>query len=281
MKLKLFFWLLLIGNVVVFGLQRGYFGATASERHEPQRLTQQLRPEALAILPPNSEKLVPAARAANPDAVAAAATAGAPAAAPELAAATPTSTPAAPASAATPANAAAPAAKPEPPQQQAGAKVETVACTEVGNFTAPDAKRFSAQLASLNLGNKIQLKTLQDVTSNMVYIAPQDGKDGAERRLAELKRLGIKDFYVIPDTFPNPALRWGISLGIFKTEDAAKAYVGQLIGQGLRSARIIARRSGAGKQAFQLRDMTPANRSALENIKRGFPEQEIRSCEVG
>jgi hypothetical protein len=277
MKLKMFFWLLLIGNVVVFGLQRGYFGATASERHEPQRLTQQLRPEALAILPPNSEKLVPAARAANPDAVAAAAaaaaaTAGAPAApaaAPELAAATPPTTPAAP------------AAKPEPPQQQAGAKVETVACTEVGNFTAPDAKRFSAQLASLNLGNKIQLKTLQDVTSNMVYIAPQDGKDGAERRLAELKRLGIKDFYVIPDTFPNPALRWGISLGIFKTEDAAKAYVGQLIGQGLRSARIIARRSGAGKQAFQLRDMTPANRSALENIKRGFPEQEIRSCEVG
>jgi hypothetical protein len=47
----------------------------------------------------------------------------------------------------------------------------------------------------------------------MVYPAPGWPR-GRERRVAELRRLGIGDFYVIPDSFPNPALRSGVSLGI-------------------------------------------------------------------
>ncbi|WP_075255698.1 hypothetical protein [Herbaspirillum camelliae] len=257
MKLKLLFWLLLVGNVILFGLPRGYFGANATERREPQRLAEQLHPELLSVLPANSEKLASQTRSQ------------APASAPT----TPTAAPAAgePAAAA---NAAAPAT--QLPAAQVAAV--TPSCTEVGNFTVADAKRFSEQLASLNLGDRVAQKLTQDVTSHMVYIPPQDGREGAERRIAELRRLGIGDFYVIPDSFPNPALRSGVSLGIFRTEEAAKAYVGQLISRGVRSARIIARRSGAGKQVFQLRDLSPEARTALDNIKSAFPDQEIRAC---
>jgi len=250
MKLKLLFWLLLVGNVILFGLSRGYFGASASERREPQRLAEQLHPELLSVLPASSEKLASQLRA-QPAPASAAATnpAGA---------------------------AAAPSAAPAP----APAPVVAVApsCTEVGNFSAADARRFSEQVASLNLGDKLVQKLTQDVTSHMVYIPPQDGREGADRRVAELRRLGIGDFYVIPDSFPNPALRAGVSLGIFRTEDAAKAYVSQLISRGVRSARIIARRSGAGKQVFQLHDLSPDARSALDQIKSAFPDQEIRAC---
>lgn len=262
MKLKLLFWLLLVGNVILFGLPRGYFGASANERHEPQRLTEQLHPELLSVLPANSEKLASQLRAPSPS------TAPAPAA------------PAA-ASAGGAGNAAAPAgpssATANPTPNLALAAVAP-SCTEVGNFSAADARRFSEQLASLNLGDKLVQKLTQDVTSHMVYIPPQDGRDGADRRVAELRRLGIGDFYVIPDSFPNPALRYGVSLGIFRTEDAAKAYVSQLISRGVRSARVIARRSGAGKQVFQLRDLSPEARAALEQIKSAFPDQEIRAC---
>ncbi|AON56659.1 SPOR domain-containing protein [Herbaspirillum seropedicae] len=257
MKLKLLFWLLLVGNVILFGLPRGYFGANATERREPQRLAEQLHPELLSVLPANSEKLASQTRSQ------------APASAPSASAAAPAG--ADPAAAA---NAAAPAT--QPPAAQVAAV--TSSCTEVGNFTVADAKRFSEQLASLNLGDRVAQKLTQDVTSHMVYIPPQDGREGAERRIAELRRLGIGDFYVIPDSFPNPALRSGISLGIFRTEEAAKAYVGQLISRGVRSARIIARRSGAGKQVFQLRDLSPEARTALDNIKSAFPDQEIRAC---
>ncbi|KAF1042316.1 MAG: hypothetical protein GAK35_02794 [Herbaspirillum frisingense] len=260
MKLKLLFWLLLVGNVVLFGLQRGYFGASATERREPQRLAEQLRPELLSILPPNSAKLVAQVRTQD---------------APPPASAEGAAKPEQPA-AATPANPAAPTPAQAAPQQAAAAVVPS--CTEVGNFTAADARRFSTQLAGLNLGDKVVQKLTQDVTSHMVYIPPQDGREGADRRTAELRRLGIGDFYVIPDSFPNPALRYGVSLGLFRTEEAAKAYVGQLISQGARSARIIARRSGAGKQVFQLRDLTPDARASLERIKSAYPDQEIRAC---
>jgi len=249
MKLKLLFWLLLVGNVILFGLPRGYFGANATERREPQRLAEQLHPELLSVLPANSDKLASQARAQAPAAAPAAGDTGV----------------------------AAPAATQPPAVQVASV---TPSCTEVGNFTVADAKRFSEQLASLNLGDRVAQKLTQDVTSHMVYIPPQDGREGADRRIAELRRLGIGDFYVIPDSFPNPALRSGVSLGIFRTEEAAKAYVGQLISRGVRSARIIARRSGAGKQVFQLRDLGPEARTALDNIKSAFPDQEIRACSV-
>lgn len=270
MKLKLLFWLLLVGNVVLFGLSRGYFGASATERREPQRLTQQLRPELLSLLPANSEKLASQLRAQAAPAPAAGTDA--------VATATPVApdTPAPSATAATGATGATTATTATTAAPQLAAV--TPSCTEVGNFTAADARRFSEQLASLKLGDKVVQKLTQDVTSHMVFIPPQDGRDGAERRIAELRRLGIGDFYVIPDSFPNPALRNGVSLGIFRTEEAAKAYVGQLISRGMRSARIIARRSGAGKQVFQLRDLSPEARTALDNIKSAFPDQEIRAC---
>ncbi len=273
MKLKLLFWLLLVGNVVLFGLPRGYFGASATERREPQRLAEQLHPELLSLLPANSEKLASQLRA-QPAPGAPASAEGAPAAA-SAAAATPAASEPAAAAQATPATSATPSTPATTAPQVAAV---TPSCTEVGNFTAADARRFSAQLASLNLGDKVVQKLTQDVTSHMVYIPPQDGREGADRRIAELRRLGIGDFYVIPDSFPNPALRSGVSLGIFRTEEAAKAYVSQLISRGVRSARIIARRSGAGKQVFQLRDLTPEARSALDNIKSAFPDQEIRGC---
>ncbi|MFX5937655.1 hypothetical protein ABTE71_20075, partial [Acinetobacter baumannii] len=79
------------------------------------------------------------------------------------------------------------------PAQPTVPQVATVtpSCTEVGNFTAADARRFSDQLASLKLGDKVVQKLTQDVTSHMVYIPPQDGREGADRRIAELRRLGI------------------------------------------------------------------------------------------
>lgn len=251
MMLKIFFCLLLIANGALFAMQRGYLGAPAPERHEPQRLAQQVQPQALSILPPNSAKLVTPVRAAvdapaeNAIDTAAAKTEPAPVL---------------------------------PPVSAPPAAPIVTACVEVGNFSAAEAKRFEAQLTGLSLKVKPVQRSIQEAASHMVYIPSQDGKDGADRKAAELRRLGIQDFYVIPESSANPALRWGISLGIFKTEEAAKAYIGQLIPKGVRSARIVARNVSSTKLIFQLRDMDAAAQSALDKIKLKFPNQELRAC---
>ncbi|WP_034299736.1 SPOR domain-containing protein [Herbaspirillum sp. RV1423] len=242
--LKLFFWLLLIGNAALFAMQRGYLGTTVSERHEPKRLAQQLHPETLSILPANSEKLVAPVKADAADAV----------------------------------KDAKPDTSPESKPDKPEAKAEMISCIEIGNFNGVEARKFDAQLASLNLAVKPTMRNVQEAASHMVYIPSQDGKDGAERRSAELRRLGIQDFYVIPESQPNPALRWAISLGVFKTEEAAKAYIGQLIPKGVRSARIMARNVTSTRQAYQWRNVDTATKAALDGLKAKFPNQEMHGC---
>ncbi len=260
--LKLLFWLLLIGNAALFAMQRGYLGATASERHEPKRLTQQLHPETLTILPANSEKLVTPAKADTPAAAVATVEAARDAKdrKPD----------------ATPPEAVAPTADPVP--RSAPPPAPLVACTEIGNFNSVEVRKFDAQLSGLNLAVKPTTRSVQEAASHMVYIPSQDGKDGAERKSAELRRLGIQDFYVMPESQPNPALRWAISLGVFKTEEAAKAYIGRLIPQGVRSARIMARNVTSNKQAYQWRNVDAATKTALDGLKAKFPNQEMRNC---
>lgn len=256
MMLKIFFCLLLVANGALFAMQRGYLGTAAPERREPQRLTQQVEPQALSILPPNSAKLVTPMRAPA-DALAETSSDTAAAKTDPIPAPAPPATPAAPTASVAPI---------------------VTACVEVGNFSATEAKRFEAQLTGLSLKVKPVQRSIQEAASHMVYIPSQEGKDGAERKTAELRRLGIQDFYVIPESSANPALRWGISLGIFKTEEAAKAYIGQLIPKGVRSARIIARNVSSTKLIFQLRDMDAVAQSALDKIKLKFPNQELRAC---
>lgn len=273
--LKLLFWLLLVGNGILFAVQRGYVGAAMPEKHEPQRLAQQLQPQTLTILPANSDKLTAPARSAvaadaGKDADADHRTA---APAPVSASAAPVAAPAAAVAPVAPVASAAPAA---PAVSQA--RAETIACTEIGNFNNVEARKFDAQLAALKLPVKASTRNVQEVASHMVYIPSQGSHDGADRKAAELRRLGIQDFYVIPESQPNPALHWAISLGVFKTEDAAKAYIGQLIPKGVRSARILARNVSASKQAYQWRNIDATTKAALDGLVTKFPGQELRNC---
>ncbi|MGK5022941.1 SPOR domain-containing protein [Janthinobacterium sp. LB2P10] len=176
-------------------------------------------------------------------------------------------TPAAP----TPAEAAAtPApAVPEPPT--------SYACTEVGNFLLADGRRFEAQVAALDLGERQSRRNVagQDISSYMVYIPPQGSKEGADRKAGELKQLGVTNYFIINE---GSALRWGISLGVFKSEGGAQNQLASLNRQGVHSARIAPRYSASKQMAYQFRDLDAATRARLEKIKVQFPDQELRSC---
>lgn len=176
----------------------------------------------------------------------------------------------------------APEAKPEPapppavqPVAAAAPKEEPLVCAEVGNFTADDAKRFGTQLEALALGERVSQRAIQEVASHMVFIPPQPDRAGAERKAEQLRQLGINDFFIIQDNSP---LRWGISLGVFKQEDAARAHLARLSQQGVRTARIGQRSVSSSMVAFQLRDIDAATMDAVEKIMADFPKQSIREC---
>lgn len=151
------------------------------------------------------------------------------------------------------------------------------ACTEVGNFLLADGRRFEAQVAALELGDRQSRRNVagQDISSYMVYIPPQGSKEGAERKAGELKQLGVTNYFIINE---GSAQRWGISLGVFKSETSAQSQLASLNKQGVHSARVAPRYSASKQMAYQFRDLDAATRARLEKIKTQFPEQELRSC---
>ena len=152
---------------------------------------------------------------------------------------------------------------------------DVLACTELGNFDAAEAKRFETQLAALSLGERLTRRTIQENVRHMVYIPPLSGKDAADKKAGELKQLGVTDFFVIQD---KSALQWGISLGIFKSEEAARNHLAALNKKGVRSARLGEQGSSVSKFAFQLRSLDAAAKNSVEKIKEDFPRQEMREC---
>jgi hypothetical protein len=166
------------------------------------------------------------------------------------------------------------AAAPEP----ARAPAEPAACLEVGDFAAAaEARRFEARLEPLGLGERLSRQVLgaADPSSYMVYIPPQGGKESADRKAAELKALGVTSYFIMSDGSP---LKWGISLGVFKSEAAAQTLLAALNKQGVHSARVAARGGQAGKVAFQLRDVDAATKAKIDDIAGSFPAVETRSC---
>lgn len=158
----------------------------------------------------------------------------------------------------------------------APAKQDVAACTEIGTFDAADAKRFEARVASLSLGNRLSQRTVDEPSRHIVFIPPLGSKEGADKKAAELKKLGIKDFYVIQDA---SEFKWGISLGIFRSEEAARGHLAALNQKGVRSARVGPYTVAPSKVAYQLRNLDGAARSEFDKIKADFPQQQVHGCE--
>lgn len=150
------------------------------------------------------------------------------------------------------------------------------ACLEIGNFDAASAKRFETQLLPLALREKLSRRDIQEDVLNMVYIPSQGSKEAADRKAVELSRFGVHDFYIIQDA---GELHWGISLGIFKTEDGARTLLAALNQKGVHSARLGSHNVAANKVAFQLRNLDADAKAGLNKITLEFPHAETRSCE--
>ncbi len=73
-----------------------------------------------------------------------------------------------------------------------------------------------------------------------VRVPPQGSRDQAERRVQELRELGVKDMFIVQEAGQS---QYAISLGLFKTEARAQQLLGQLRARGVRNAGVEARMS--------------------------------------
>lgn len=155
------------------------------------------------------------------------------------------------------------------------AKAEPPSCSEFGAFDQAVAKRFEADLQPLALGDKLTRREVEDTARNIIYIPPQGSKEGADKKATELRHLGVTDFFVIQDG----DLRWGISLGVFKTEEAARAQLSALSQKGVHSARLGTHNVTSTRVFYQVHDLDAGGKAALDKALAGFPHADKHACD--
>ncbi|MFC3460928.1 SPOR domain-containing protein [Massilia haematophila] len=241
--LKFVFWALLAANALLFAYGRGLLGNVDAEVREPARLRNQVAPDKLTLL--TGEQAQALASAAKPEETEATAATEVPAAA----------EPPAPAEPAAPA----------------------FACLETEAFAAGDARRYETRLARIALGARQTRLAIpfQEVTSHLVYLPPQGGKEGADRRVAELRERGVTNFFIMQGDSP---LRWAVSLGVFKTEAGARTLAAELAKQGVQGVRILPRGPQTNRFAYRFRDIDAPTRTRIVEAGRGFPAAVLHVC---
>lgn len=150
------------------------------------------------------------------------------------------------------------------------------ACLDLGDFSKQAAVVFEKRLAQLALPALPKKRTVMEPQTQMVFVPPKNGSAGAAQRLAQLRALGFTDTVILQE--PSQ-WRGGISLGLFKSSESARAQLEQARRAGVPDARIEPYPVAASRAAYQLRGLDQTMRSAVRAIAVDFPGIETRSCE--
>jgi len=244
------FWILLLGNVILFAvMQRGGFGWGEQElQAQPYLHGEMIR---LMPAPVPVSALVPVPALSAPVLVAV-----------------------------SPAPASSPSQSPSNLQLssnmgvQAVAKPSTLVCLEWGDFSGPDLTRAAAALSALQLADKLSQRQIERDIGYWVYIPPLRNKAAVNRKIAELKVLGIREYFVV-----QTSGHWlnAISLGVFKTRDAAQNFLHDLQAKGVHTPQVGERASKLKATIFMLNRVDAATEVKLTAMQKDFAGSELNN----
>lgn len=168
------------------------------------------------------------------------------------------------------------------PQQVAAlgpAKVAALAdvCVEWGPLSESERTRAEAGLASLELGRLLTQRKVEAIGNYWVFLPPLPNKPAADKRVEELRAQGIRDVFAV-DSGPQ---RFAVSLGVFRSEEAAQARLASLQAQGVKTARVGPRVQALPQVALVVRDPPAPVIVRLKELQTDFPGSELKigSCE--
>jgi len=161
----------------------------------------------------------------------------------------------------------APRRKPEQP---------AAACLAWGPFVEAEAVRAREWLAGLVPAEAVTSRVVTGIATWWVFMPPQGGSVDAQRRLAELKALGVTGYSLVE---AEGEWRNAIELGVFPDEARARAYLGTLQQAGLRGAQAAERRGRAGIE-WLVREPGKAVMARVLEIKQAdFPDSALGAIE--
>jgi hypothetical protein len=156
----------------------------------------------------------------------------------------------------------------------AAASPAPAACVEWGAFGGPDVARADGAIAALALPADTLQRRVVDIDGYWVHMPALKTKVEVDRKLGELKALGVTDFFVVQDAGP---WRNAVSLGLFKSEDAANSELERLRKIGVRSALVTRREKFLKQVSFFVREPSAATIARITELQRDFPAGEMKA----
>lgn len=146
------------------------------------------------------------------------------------------------------------------------------ACLQWGPLVGASLARADAVLAQIELAQPAVQRAVADAGGYWVYVPPSRNP---EQTLNEIHALGIVDAFIVQD----PA-RWrnAISLGIFKSEQAARSFLAGVQQKGATSAVAERRENFFKSFAYFVREPDKKTVAQFADLQRAFPGTEIRAA---
>ena len=167
-----------------------------------------------------------------------------------------------------------PEPKPVPVHKQEGKVVANKTCMEWGEFSGTDLVRARQALTDLKLGDRLDQRTVEYTSGYWVYIPPLRSKAAVNQKIEEIKAKGIEEYFVIQDS-----RKWfnAISLGVFKTEEAANNFHASLKKKGLRTMRVGERKSKLKFTIFVFKRIDSGVGARLALLQKDFANSELNT----
>lgn len=159
-----------------------------------------------------------------------------------------------------------------PDDAAVGAPV-AAACLEWGPLAAGELARAREELAKLKVA-KTGVREAPGTVVWWVHLPPAKSREDAERRVRDLEELGVRDARVVNDE----GWRNAVSLGIFRSEDAATAYQIRLRESKVRNTAIVQRTDLVRFSSIAIVEPTPESAARIVEIAAGFAGSEVKAA---
>ena len=157
----------------------------------------------------------------------------------------------------------------------AGGKPLAEACRLVKGLTPEEAQGLSNRAQGKFPGLKIASEPIEEATNYWLLIPPMPDRPTAEKKLAELKRLGISGYQLVEE---EGALKLAIVLGTFKNEQDGNAFLQGLAKRGVRSAKLQPREKTVVKVQLTVKGAAESLDEKLRGLLEPFSAATLTPC---
>jgi hypothetical protein len=148
-------------------------------------------------------------------------------------------------------------------------------CLAWGVFIGPqDAARADAAMAEAKLPGAQVRRVLSDVDGHWVLIPPRKSQAEVAKVIDNLKELGITDYSIVPEP---PQWRNAISLGIFRTEESARALLAEVKKKGVSEVGVERRERFFQQVTYYVREPDEAAVARLAALRGRVAGSEVKA----